>query len=107
MRLVVRLIALSLFALIVLSLVGCDPNSWNKPNNGADVPPSYGPCGAWIDCGADAPKAERCCYPTTKCWTDKDGSLACVGDSNYDPSNPIIWGKKAETTRFKRLPAMY
>lgn len=94
-------------ALTGVGLYGCgDPSSWNPPNNPKDVPSNYGPCGAWIDCGADQPKAERCCYPTTKCWVDQDGTRACVGDAGFDPSNPVIWGKKRPQQVFKRVPAI-
>lgn len=90
--------------LLALCLVGCRLDSWNPPNDPKKVPSGYGPCGSWIDCGADQPKADRCCYPTTMCWVDRDGTRACVGDPSFDPSNPVIWAK---AKRFKRVPAMF
>lgn len=104
-RTTLKITAATCVSALAISLYGCDPDSWNKPNNPKDVPSSYGPCGVWPDCGPSSPPAERCCYPTTKCWTEADGSLSCVGDSSYDPSNPVIWGKMKNPPHYKRLPA--
>lgn len=100
------LVTTPLLAFALSGLCACDAlRAADPPNSAADVPSSFGPCGSWVDCGADQPKEDRCCYPTTKCWIDADGSKSCVGDSSYDPSDPVTWGAKkmAKVRHFKRV----
>jgi hypothetical protein len=52
---------------------------------------AFGPCGSWVDCGANQPKADRCCPPAMDCAVD-DGGPYCAADENYDPSDPVTWG---------------
>lgn len=60
--------------------------------------PGYGPCGSWVDCGADQPKDARCCPPTMACAED-DGGPYCAASSTYDPEDPVTWGAKKRVLR--------
>jgi hypothetical protein len=89
-------------ALLAFALAGCSLSSWNPPDSPNDVPPSFGPCGSWVDCSnveVITNPNDRCCPPTTACSVD-DGGPYCAADSNYDPTEPVTWN--AKKTRFAR-----
>jgi hypothetical protein len=85
------------FGLVLVALVATGCAMFREGNPATTPGSSYGPCGAWVDCGEDQPKSDRCCPPTTACAVD-DGGPYCAASETYDPADPVTW-KRARIRR--------
>lgn len=81
---------------VLVSSCGC---AMLREGNTVTTPgPAFGPCGSWVDCGADQPKDDRCCPPTTVC-RQRDDDRFCTADPSYDPADPVTWGATKRIAR--------
>lgn len=90
-----------LFGLLFVFLTACSVSSWNPANDPKKVPSSFGPCGSWVDCSLHeviTDQKNRCCPLTMACAVD-DGGPYCAADENFDPSDPVTWGRKVRYER--------
>jgi len=99
----VRILLAPLYGVLPLALASC---AMFRAGNPATTPGAgYGPCKSWVDCSAHEVIIDpdnRCCPPTTACAVDNGGPY-CAADENYDPADPVTWGKKSASGKTKRL----